>query len=822
VPRLEQMRDRLPSLYRPDDLDDSLLTRFLQAVGYALDKVDRESTDVMQSHWFDYSDNALYSPYFLSAYQQQHKTLPKPHDPELLSFPYVQDLARLASILPLQPWTDPLEQRELVEAFRKRIEDVIALYEQGLGTLPAIRRIVEAQLPRNLNVLDTEKDLPFEVEEFAPLAVKQQAVPARGNPLEMVGPLMRWSLTNTGMQAAPSTLYIQGVQPQDSAIDATTNPVIELYRFRHTAPRLGIAYKGTLLPDQTLRLRPAFSSWLGQKSAVLRAISNPDDKQPADPTAQGPWQPIDKSPTGNIAAIYQTSNRMLWVAVNDGQSGRLFRFDGKEWKLFITGAPTITCLAQERESLFIGNAKGLWRIRLDVEPPDPMPQIPVVGARLITEIADLSGKQVNAIHLDKHGRWWIGLNDGAVILTITDKDTIAPSGLSGVAINAISEDKSGRVYFGSPMGAYQLQPGSDRFYWYHGKELSELVPDWQYFTLSAGDHQNNLPKNDTVFLPAVKCVHRGPDGSLWFGTERGIARYLARSVRGLSYETLLQAFPDFTSGPVFAIQEDERGGIWFCTDTGLFRYDGRDFWQLQSNKWVQLGRADLLYNAKADPTPRGAYRFLRSANKWQVFDTRSSTWAAAPDTPVTTKESPVTCVTWTDECKGEIGKWDGQNFTDPKPITEGSLLMRHKPSETKIVNGGIPAVPRMPVGTSLWRYLSLEPDGMKDPNPPAWTIEGRQVQPPPDVPAPGEGRYDVVAPQPPSDFDEAVFAFNPSAKVWFSWEPKQPLSVLVRLKKSAEQEIDPAVVDRVWQGMQQVRPAGSRAILAVDNVVVKI
>ncbi|MCP4656404.1 MAG: hypothetical protein GY856_13405, partial [bacterium] len=136
--------------------------------------------------------------------------------------------------------------------------------------------------------------------------------------------------------------------------------------------------------------------------------------------------------------------------------------------------------------------------------------------------------------------------------------------------------------------------------------------------------------------------------------------------------------------------------------------------------------------------------------------------------------------------------------------------------------GGIPAVPRLPAGASQWRYLALEPPDVPEPDDrPAWTIEGRLL-PPPEAPAAWPGRYDLPAPPPSSHFDESVFAFVPAARVWLTWEARRPLAVLARLKRRREGEvIDPAIVERVWQGLQQVRPAGVRIALAVEEEIVR-
>jgi hypothetical protein len=67
-----------------------------------------------------------------------------------------------------------------------------------------------------------------------------------------------------------------------------------------------------------------------------------------------------------------------------------------------------------------------------------------------------------------------------------------------------------------------------------------------------------------------------------------------------------------------------------------------------------------------------------------------------------------------------------------------------------------------------------------------------------------------------------VFAYDPAAKVTFEFEPRMPCSVLVRLyRRIGDPPFDPAVLDRVWEGIQLVRPAGVRTLLAVDESIVR-
>jgi hypothetical protein len=246
-------------------------------------------------------------------------------------------------------------------------------------------------------------------------------------------------------------------------------------------------------------------------------------------------------------------------------------------------------------------------------------------------------------------------------------------------------------------------------------------------------------------------------------------------------------------------------------------------WQHQSGDWVQLGSAAFVYGVAPDPLPRGVWRFDRDSGDWQVFDEESTQWGAHTLELRATDEPAVSLAFWSGSVAADMGQWDGETFTSDVDVDPADILFRYKPFEDVIVDAGIPAIPALPVGASIWRYLSREPESVPTPTDlPAWTIEGRLIPPPQIDDAPGPGRFSIETPPPPSYYDEAVFAFNPSAKVWLSWEPKQPLSVLVRLKtRTVGESIDPAVLDRVWQGIQQVRPAGVRAMLAVDEEIVR-
>jgi hypothetical protein len=263
--------------------------------------------------------------------------------------------------------------------------------------------------------------------------------------------------------------------------------------------------------------------------------------------------------------------------------------------------------------------------------------------------------------------------------------------------------------------------------------------------------------------------------------------------------------------------------VWFATDRGLVRTDGRDWFQFQEAAagWVHLGRVDRPSDVGLQGW--GAWRFVRGANRWEHADRTHPVWSPAAVDLDTTGETAVRSVVWTDAVAVDLLQgWDGERFESAAPADPADLVVRHKPSDDRVLPGGLPACPRIPPGRSTWRYLSIEPDPHPAPpdDQPFWTTEGRLI-PPPDGDASIPGRFDEGAPT-PVEYGEAVFAYDPAAKVWMTWEASRPLAVLVRIaRRSPDEQLDPAVVDRAWEGIQQVRPAGVVMALAVDEDIVR-
>jgi hypothetical protein len=728
--------------------------------------------------------------------------------------PWVDDLARIGSLLALPHWREPADDPETVEEYRDRQRRVVALFRDGLGTLGAVRGMVEAQLPVDSHLGILNEDRAFGVEENVPVGREVLSAATDGPPGGIVGPLMRWPAENRGVAPVAPTLYVQGVTPETDRVAPTARPLVELYYGDGRHRRIGIAWDGTLAPGQTLRLRPAFHAWLGRDVGLRHAESRPSDSTPASPVPAAPWTPAVGTPEQQVNCILRTEDGALWAAFGGGTASELWRCDHAGWARAVAGLPVVQCMLQDGESLLLGTKQGLRRV----------PLWPAEGeAFAAAAVPALGPRDVKTLFRRADGTLLAGLADGAAVVTADDAATpFLFTGPTALAVYGIMEE-DGVLHFATSHGVFRHD--GTHSWWLSARHSADEGADWEPFHPEKAAAKRNFPTDANIFVPPVRCMHRGPDASLWLGTAAGIARWYARPARGLAYTTTLEAYPDLGTGAVHQIVQDERGEVWFCTDRGLFRHDGRDWWQLSGRtRWSGLGRAGLRYEG-GEPTPRPAYRYHRSTGKWHAHE--GGAWVPARDRLRAARESPARALAWTDAAAADLGTWDGTAFTPTGTADESKLRMRLKPAsshEARIVTGGIPAVPRLPAGTSVWRYLALEPADVQAPAAtPAWSIEGR-LFPPPRRLAPYPGRFwGTQGPHGEEDgYSRAVFAYAPAARVWLEWSARTPLTVLARLRlRRGESAIDPAVLARVWEGIRQVRPAGVRALLAVEETIVR-
>lgn len=737
--------------------------------------------------------------------------------------PYLEDLARLSSLLSLRPRREPQDHPESAEMFRQRISRIVSLYREGVGTRGAIERMVEAELPIDARALTIRATRAFRVEEFAAGSIVAtntasvslegdavlSQVGTRGPPTGLLGPLMRWTTRNTGLESAAPTLIVQGIEAAPPHTQPTERPLIELLEAHGDRMCVGIGYLGALAADQALRIRPTRATWISNEDGLELAIS-PASEHGEPVTPIGPWDASAGAPDGRVIAMVVGADLALWAAVDIAGQGALWRYDGREWTQALSLDALPRTMHSQGRSLLIGDAEGLRSV--DVFP---------VGAYTPVAAGALANESVLAMARQRDGQWLIACESGLLIVDAM----LQASGVmfEGIAAHAIHVDRWGNLFVGGEFGLVQQRAGSPAWHALIAEGGTEQARDWAELPLNAQGHPT-MPDPASVRIPPVLAVHRTRDGTIWLGTTRGIVRYVARSTEPMAYETAVEAFPDLVPGEVSVITEDSHDVLWILTDRGAFRFDRGEFSQRRGDAWVRLGRADVLHDDRV--LPRGSWRFTRSGDQWERLDPSSGPFTPyLRASPRTTEEPAAMAIAWSDEAVAEIGAWDGAAFTPQSVVPRVDIVTRIKPDPTRIVASRFGAMPRVPIGDATWRFLSIEPD----PPPPSpvgdratWTTEGRLLPPSQTPDAWSPGRFDIAAPPPPSEFDESVFAYPPCAKVWMSWSAKRPLGVLVRLERNFSDEVltDP-LLDRVWQGVNRVRPAGIRASVAVENVIVR-
>ncbi len=794
----ERIRDHLPSLYRPDRLvnEGTLLAGLIDSVGGVLDTLGVEAGNVMQAHWSRYADSALLAPY--SARYRAQADLPPlvPGAVEVGLYPYLDDLPRIGALLGQAPWHEPLDARETVEQFRLRLARLIQLYRDAIGTREGLRQMTLIALPvAQPDAPEGLRERSFTVEEEAPSPSVFQPVTARGKPKGRVGPLMRWTVDVGTRHPVVPELYITGVAPQANVAEATLRPQIERFD-PATGTGVGIAYDGSVEPGVTLAVLPAFRSLVGGAGGLAEALAEPG-AEPADPTASGPWSAVAGFGGGAVTALAVTAENSAWAAVSGGV---LRRLDRSGWSDAISGLPEVHCLLAEGLTLWVGHANGLSQLD--------------IGAATLALDPDPAGQgdaAVFGIARGPSGTLWLATATGAATFEQGGGAQATGPGEGAAietALHCVFADRDGDVYFGGDAGVFLHRPVDRAWFYYSGASASDTEPDW----IPWDPALDPLPTDDDVHLPGVRAILRGPLGRLWLGTDRGIAVYRAKRRRN-TYSTLLEAFPQFGASPVRAIAEDARQRLWFATDSGLVVFDHTDWHQAQGGTLTRLPRPP------EDPLAFSHWRFDRAGSLWQRFEGGGPPQPQSPQSLVT-DEPAVAALAWLDGAVARLGTFDGAAFTADDSATPGALTLRYKPVPTRIAEGGVPAVPRVLPGVSDWRYLRREDGTETTPGTtPAWTSEGRLLPPPDAHHAPFEGRFltkDAV-------FDPAkVFAFLPAAEVAMRHAPRAGLSVTVRLARvTPDETVSDAVLDRLWKGLNQVRPAGARIRIAVGQTIVR-
>ena len=253
----------------------------------------------------------------------------------------------------------------------------------------------------------------------------------------------------------------------------------------------------------------------------------------------------------------------------------------------------------------------------------------------------LPTNEVHSLFAGREGQIWIGTDDGLVRLdTATNHfkvfrhDPGVPGSISHSNVAPIIEDSSGGLWIGVENGLNLLKKGGETFKHYpllfENTDPNVFTPArwvWSLFedlqgnlwagTLGGGlllydrerDHFQRIlhdPENSWS-LPGnvVRAISQAPDGSMWFGTNNGLAKLIDVDEMQFDLIETSELFPDLNLPSPSAIFWDSRDSMWVSAGDGVL---------------VLPAGSEEFEFLTHDPSDPGS---LGSGRIWTLFEDRS-------------------------------------------------------------------------------------------------------------------------------------------------------------------------------------------------------
>ena len=351
---------------------------------------------------------------------------------------------------------------------------------------------------------------------------------------------------------------------------------------------------------------------------------------------------------GSFFSIVTDRDSNVWIP--DGP--RLSRYDGQSWT-YITNEFLSSATGGGAYRAYVDREGGLWLavsegvLRYD-------PSAPPESAWTFFARDDVGGR-VAAIHQDREGHLWFGLNgyrnepglagvsryDGHTWETFSTED-----GLAENRVRAMLEDRDGNFWFGTPAGV----------------------------TVYDGETWRTLTTEDGLAGNLIEAIFEDRRGDLWFATDgSGVSRLIrsARSPRQGSGQALGSGQAEsgedvwitystkdgLVDNRVHAICQDREGHFWFGTNGGVSRYSGQTFTTFTTEDGLSSNRTrgglqdrdgHLWYTTKGGPVRYDGQTFTsygRERGRYKVFQDRSGDL-------------------WTSSMRNGFHRYDGKTFTN--------------------------------------------------------------------------------------------------------------------------------------------------------------
>jgi ligand-binding sensor domain-containing protein len=343
----------------------------------------------------------------------------------------------------------------------------------------------------------------------------------------------------------------------------------------------------------------------------------------------GTWQNLRGATplNGNVFTLWAEKGGRVWAGTDQG----LFFYEKGSWQPFAFGEgderPQVFALASDRDgNLWAGTDQGLVGTSVNRAPG-------VVDDWLHAQPGGLINDYVRALALDGDGGLWVGTLAGANRYARKMWEPINDEAMLGQRITAILTDSDGRTWVGTDENGLSMWDGEgwQRFTKSNGLPDDRIMALYQDsrgqiwvstgtgvgYRTPAGKWLFYGPSSGIAGLP-VYSIGQDASGALHFGTQNGVSRLDAKGV--------FQPVDELAGMRVNAVHRGRDGTLWYGTERdGLFSSAGG---QVQSVRTSEGGRFGNVVVNGIVTSPDGTLwvatyddgLWQRTADGWQRVD----------------------------------------------------------------------------------------------------------------------------------------------------------------------------------------------------------